>query len=168
MSKAQLKSYLNDLQVDALREQILDLYDRFKPVKEFYDFAFNPKEDKLVAEAKFKIGKEYFPPSGRKPKKRRSVAQKFIRNFMKLEMNPELVLDVMLFHIEVAQTLDMEIPLKQDAFHKAMLKAFEEAVAYKDLHGIRGEFTERTERIAEYAAKAAWPNREGYWRILGQ
>ncbi len=166
MSKAQLKSYLKDLDANALSDQILDLYDRFKPVKEFYDFAFNPKEDKLVAEAKFKIGKEYFPANNRKPKKRRSVAQKFIRNFMKLEMHPELVLDVMLFHLEVAQTFDMETPLKQFSFHKAMLKAFEEAVQFMELNGITGEFSNRIQRVAEYASEANWPNREGYWRVL--
>jgi len=81
MSKKDLKEYLQQLNKKQLQEQITDLYTRFKDVKEFYDFAFNPQENKLLEECKFKISKEYFPVSGRKAKMRRSVAQKFIRHF---------------------------------------------------------------------------------------
>ena len=61
MSKRDLKKYLRELPRPALEEQLLDLYVRFPEVKTYYDFIFNPKEDKLVQEAKTKIGNEYFP-----------------------------------------------------------------------------------------------------------
>ncbi|MGS0528204.1 DUF6155 family protein [Zobellia nedashkovskayae] len=84
MSKRKLKKYLNEIDKDAIEEQLLDLYDRFPEVKEYYNFIFNPKEDKLVQEAKTKISNEYFPVRRRRPKARRSVAQKFIKHFIKL------------------------------------------------------------------------------------
>ena len=59
MSKRDLKKYLDELSKDQMQEQILDLYTRFKEVKVYYDFAFNPKEDKLLEEAKVKVAKEY-------------------------------------------------------------------------------------------------------------
>ena len=98
MSKRALKSYLKTLEKDQLEEQIMELYDKFKEVKAFYNFAFNPKEDHLMEEAKFKISKEYFPLTRRRPKMRRSVAQKTIKQFKLLGVEPFLIADLMLRH----------------------------------------------------------------------
>ena len=102
MSKRYLKAYLKELTKEQLEEQVLDLYTRFKPVKTYYNFVFKPNEQKLLDEAKFKIGKEYFPVNGKKPKARRSVAQKIIKHFIQLGVEPFVVADVMLFNVEVA------------------------------------------------------------------
>ncbi len=158
MSKKDLKNYLSGLKKSQLEEQILDLYDRFKPVKVFYDFAFNPQEEKLLDEAKLKIGKEYFPLSKRKPKKRRSIAQKWIAHFRKIEMDPTLVADLMLFNIETAQAFTAEKPITQAAFYKSMLTSYSEAVAYISDQGLYPGFSVRLERIAEVAKEQDWEN----------
>jgi hypothetical protein len=41
MSKRDLKKYLFDLNKEQLEKQIMELYDKFKEVKIYYDFAFN-------------------------------------------------------------------------------------------------------------------------------
>lgn len=84
MSKRDLKKYLNQLDNEQLQEQIIELYDKFIPVKTYYDFVFNPKEDKLLEESKIKIANEYFPTRSKKAKARRSVAQKYIKHFISL------------------------------------------------------------------------------------
>lgn len=99
MSKRKLKQYLESLSKKELEEQVLELHDRLKEVKTFYSFVFNPKEEKMLDEAKFKVYKEYFPPGKRKPKKRRSVAQKIIKEFVKLGVRSELIADFMLYNI---------------------------------------------------------------------
>ena len=48
MSKRALKAYLGELTKKQLQEQVLDLYTRFKPVKTYYNFVFNPKEEKYL------------------------------------------------------------------------------------------------------------------------
>ena len=58
MSKRNLKKYLTELNKEQLEEQLIELYDKFGDVKVYYDFVFNPNEDKLVREAKFKISNE--------------------------------------------------------------------------------------------------------------
>ncbi len=78
MSKTALKKYVSELPKEELKLQLMDLYERFPVVKTYYDFIFNPKEDKLVREAKTKISNEYFPIKRKRPKARRSVAHKFI------------------------------------------------------------------------------------------
>jgi len=158
LSKKDLKTYLAGLSKKQLQHQILDLYDRFRPVKVFYDFAFNPQEDKLLEEAKFKIGKEYFPVSNRKPKKRRSVAQKLIAHFRKIEMDPALVADIMLFNIETAQAYTAEKPITQFSFYKSMHTSFSEASTFIHEQGILAHFETRLDRITEVAREQNWPN----------
>jgi len=68
MSKRALKKYLVELPKKDLEEQMMDLYLRFPVVKEYYDFVFNPKEEKLIQQAKAKISNEYFPLKRRRPK----------------------------------------------------------------------------------------------------
>jgi len=45
MSKRELKKYLTQLPKEALEEQIVALYEKFVPVKTYFDFVFNPKEE---------------------------------------------------------------------------------------------------------------------------
>jgi len=84
MSKRALKKYLAERKKKELEALFIDLYERFPVVKEYYDFVFNPKEDKLIQEAKVKISNEYFPLKRKRPKARRSVAQNYIKRFLKL------------------------------------------------------------------------------------
>ena len=65
MSKRDLKKYLSSLDKNQLEEQLVELYDKFKDVKVYYDFVFNPNEQSLVKEAKIKISNEYFPQEGK-------------------------------------------------------------------------------------------------------
>ena len=101
MSKRDLKKYISSLNKKQLEEQIIELYDKFLPVKTYYDFVFNPKEDKLLDECKIKISNEYFPVRGKKAKARRSVAQKYIKHFISLGVDSFIIADVMLYNIEI-------------------------------------------------------------------
>ena len=104
MSKRDLKKYVSELNKEQLEEQIIDLYEKFQPVKVYYNFVFNPKEESLLQDSKLKISNEYFPIKklGRrsKPKMRRSVAQKLIKHFVVLGVDPFVIADVMLYNID--------------------------------------------------------------------
>lgn len=166
MSKRDLKTYLQELTKEQLEEQILDLYTRFKPVKIYYNFVFKPNEQKLLEEAKFKIGKEYFPVNGRKPKTRRSVAQKIIKHFIQLGVEPFIVVDVMLFNIEVALQYNEDKLIKQDAFYKSMLRSFEDSIRFSKEHGILSDFLPRITTVIKKVNDQDWYNAEGFKRIL--
>lgn len=168
MSKRELKQYLQELTKEQLKDQITDLYSRFKEVKEFYDFAFDPKENKLSEECKFKISKEYFPISGRKAKMRRSVAQKYLRHFKKLGVDNSLIADIMLYHIEIAQTYTSEKYVKQEAFYKSMLKSYSEAIIFIKENGLNVDFKERLIKIADEAAIQNWLGWRGFERLLAE
>lgn len=165
MSKRELKKYLSTLSAKQAKEQIIDLYDRFKNVKEFYDFAFNPKEDKLIERSKFLISKEYFPVNGRKSKLRRSVAHKQIKQFILLGVRPELTADIMLFNIEIAQSYCAENRIKSESFYMSMLKSFEEALAYMQLNSLLNDFAHRLTKIVDNTWEQDWINKAGFERV---
>ncbi len=165
MSKRDLKKYLASLPKEELEEQLLSLYDKFSDVKQYYDFVFNPKEDKLEQEAKVKIANEYFPLKGKRPKLRRSTAQKYIKHFLSLGVDPFVVADVMLFNIETAQKYSAKRELKYSSFYKSMLNSYKQVVDYVVINGMAPSFKERIATIKNEAFGQYWENREEFERI---
>jgi hypothetical protein len=170
MSKRDLKKYVAELNKEQLEEQIIELYEKFSPVKVYYDFVFNPKEETLLQECKIKISNEYYPlkKSGRgsKPKMRRSVAQKYIKHFTLLGVDPFVIADVMLYHIEIAQTFSSEHAIKQDLFFKSMFNSFEQAVIFLITNGILTDFKKRIIAIHSETISQKWYNESEFNAIL--
>lgn len=162
MSKRELRKYLKDLTKVQLEDQIIDLYDRFKNIKEYYDFAFNPRENELIEQCRFQISKEYYPVGSRKAKMRRSVAQKWIKKLILLDADASLLADVMLFNIEIAQTFSGEHIIRQESFFTSLYKSFDEALRFVSEKGILGEFRGRIEKISGDAWDQQWPNRKAF------
>lgn len=158
MSKRALRKMVVDLDKVALEEQLLDLYTRIPEVKTYYDFIFNPKEDKLIEAAKIKISNEYFPTRRKRPRKRRSIAQKYIKHFKTLGMNPTLLLDLMLFNIEIAQTYTDRQSEQPDAFYKSMLVSYKEALQFAMYYQLLESVSSRLEGIIIQPEKQDWPN----------
>jgi len=162
MSKRELRKYLKELTKEQLEDQIVDVYNRFKDVKEYYDFAFNPRENELIEQCRFQISKEYYPVTSRKAKLRRSVAQKWIKKLMLLDADASLLADVMLFNIEIAQTFSGEHIIRQESFFTSMYKSFEDSLRFFSEKGILIEFKGRIEKIAGDAWDQQWPNRQAF------
>jgi Zn-dependent M32 family carboxypeptidase len=165
MSKRALKTYISKLSKKALEEQLLELYEKFPTVKTYYDFAFNPKEDKLVQEAKTKISNEYFPLKRKRPKARRSVAQKYLKHFKKLGVDPYLIADIMCYNLEIAQTFSREKNVP-DAFYKSMLNSFIEVIQFTTVQGVFSEFKERILKIYSETQTQQWLFEDDFSKAL--
>ena len=172
MSKRDLKKYVSELNKEQLEEQIIDLYEKFQPVKVYYNFVFNPKEESLLQDSKLKISNEYFPIKklGRrsKPKMRRSVAQKLIKHFVVLGVDPFVIADAMLYNIEIAQAYSSENPIKQELFFKSMFNSFEQAVEFIISNGIYAEFKTRIGSIFQETVEQKWINQYEFERIISR
>lgn len=172
MSKRDLKKYLAELSKEQLEEQIIELYEKFSPVKVYYDFVFNPKEDKLLQESKVKISHEYFPvkkPNAKwrpRAKMRRSVAQKIIKHFIMLGVDSFVIADLMLYNIEIAQTYSANNFIKQELFYKSFLNSFEQAVNFVISNGILHDFKERILAIQQQTIQQKWKNKYEFDAIL--
>lgn len=172
MSKRDLKKYLTELNKIQLEEQIIELYDKFSVVKTYYDFVFNPKEDSLLRECKIKISNEYFPQKTgaktRKPKMRRSIAQKHIKHFILLGVDPFIIGDVMLYAIEIAQTFSAEKIVKSEFFYKGLFNSFEQAVIYMIANGILEDFKPRIFAIDSETIQQNWYNNMEFSAIIAR
>ena len=171
MSKRDLKKYMNQLTKEQLEEQILELYEKFSPVKVYYNFVFNPKEETLLQECKLKISNEYFPiqtaaKKRKKPKMRRSVAQKYIKHFITLGVDPFVIADVMLYNIEIAQAFSSENTIKQELFFKSMFNSFEQAVVFMIANGVLNEFKTRINTIHKETITQKWKNEPEFDAII--
>lgn len=162
MSKTNLKKFTKELTKDQLEEQIILLYDKFPAVKTFYDFVFYPNENKLASEARIKIAQEYFPNSSKKPKLRRSIAQKILKHFICLGVDPFVVADLQLFSIEIAQSYTADKPSKQEAFYKSMCLSTQQALAYIQEQGILYEYKQRLLKICQTTSDQNWPNKHAF------
>ena len=158
MSKRELKKFLNQLPKSELEAQIVALYDKFIPVKTYFDFVFNPKEDQLVNDAKVKISLEFYPLKRKRPKMRRSVAQKFIKHFISLGVDDFMIADLMLYAIEIAQTYTSKKTVNSELFFKSMLSSYEQAIRFMIEKGILNEFQNRVEAIKEETIRQNWYN----------
>lgn len=166
MSKRDFKKYLSELNKEQLEVQLVELYDKFKDVKVYYDFVFNPNERNLVKDAKLKISNEFFPIRGKRPKMRRSVAQKFIKHFISLGVDSFIVVDLMLYTIEIAQALSFEKQINSESFYKSMLNSFEQAISFMIEKGILDDFKSRVAKIKEQTVKQNWMNKYEFNAIL--
>jgi ADP-dependent phosphofructokinase/glucokinase len=166
MSKRDLKKYLKELDKEQLEEQLLELYEKFSDVKTYYNFVFNPKEDKLLQEAKLKVTNEYFPLKGKRAKLRRSVAQKYIKHFLSLGVDSYVIADLMLHNLEVAQKYTARREMRYASFYKSMLNSFEQVVKYSIENGMVSEFKGRILHIKDNAFKQNWENKEELERLF--
>ncbi len=166
MSKRDLKKYITELTKPQLEEQIIALYDKFIDVKVYYNFVFQPNENKLVQEAKIKISNEYFPLKGKRPKMRRSVAQKTIKHFIVLGVDEFVVADLMLYTIEIALAFSSEKTIKQELFYKSMLNSYQQAVSFMIERGILTEFHSRVEAISHKVVDQKWMNQYEFTTIM--
>ena len=166
MSKRDLKKYLTDLTKLQLEEQFVEMYDKFKDVKVYYDFVFNPNEKNLIKDAKLKISNEYYPIRGKRPKMRRSVAQKFLKHFISLEMDSFLIADLMLYNIEIAQTLSSEKTIVAESFYKSMLLSYQQAIGFMIEKSILYEFQNRVVAINRESIEQNWRNAENFNAIV--
>ncbi len=166
MSKRDLKKYLKELDKEQLEEQLLELYEKFSDVKIYYDFVFNPKEEKLLQEAKLKITAEYFPLKGKRPKLRRSIAQKYIKHFISLGVDPYVVADLMLHNIEIAQKYSAKREMRYSSFYKSMLNSFEQVVKYAIENGMVADYKTRIFEIKDTAFSQNWENKREFERPL--
>jgi chloramphenicol 3-O-phosphotransferase len=99
---------------------------------------------------------------------RRSVAQKLIKHFITLGVDPFIITDVMLYNIEIAQTYSSENAIKQELFYKSMFNSFEQAVDFIISNGIYADFKTRIGSIFQETVDQKWINQYEFERIISR
>lgn len=166
MSKRDLRKYLADLEKDQILEQIIELYSKFPEVKTYYDFVFNPNEEKLLREAKVKVSNEYFPTRSKRARLRRSTAQKILKHFITLGVDAFIIADLMLYNIEIAQVYSENNRIKNDTFYKSIHNSFSQSVSFLIERGVLEDFKIRLQKIVDQTFKQNWYNHSEFSQVL--
>jgi hypothetical protein len=152
MSKSQLKKHLLSLTKEQLVEQLLEFYDSFKPVKEFYSFYLNPNENQLFEKYKAIIVKEFYP-IGRssEPKTRFSVAKKAIADFAAFKPSPYLIADLMVTFAETACKFTFDFGDMREQYYDSTVNNYERALKFLHKNGLLNDFKLRCIDCLKYA-----------------
>ncbi|MGA8853418.1 MAG: DUF6155 family protein, partial [Christiangramia sp.] len=86
-------------------------------------------------------------------------------HYLKLEMEPHALADVMFYNIEIAQTFSNDKDNLTEAFQKSILKSYEQAAEYVIANRISSDFGIRINKITEEAEAQNWTNAYQFDRI---
>jgi hypothetical protein len=153
MSKVQLKKELQMLTKEQLIEQITELYDSYKPVKEYYQTFLNPCNiQELFEKYKAVIVNEFYPNTKSwNPKTRFSVAKKAIADFAVLKPPSKLLADLMVTLSENACKFTYDYGDMTEQFYNSTVSNFERALKYLQKEDLLDDFKLRCEDCLKYA-----------------
>ena len=156
-TKPRLKKELQKLSKEQLIEQILDLYDTNKSVKELYDFYLNPRKEKdLVEKYKKAIYNEFNIQNPMRAGLKYSVAKKAISDFKGLSPSAESLADVMLTLPEAACRFTYEYGDMTEGFYNSAVTNFETAMKYISANGLLDNFELRVEQCVRWASPCGY------------
>ena len=157
MSKANLKRELLKLTKEQLIEQILDLYDKNKAVKEFYNFYLNPLNEKdLVDKCKKAIRKEFNVERPERGNAKFSVAKKAISDFRDLQPSPEALANVMLYLPESACELTYCYGDFSEQFYNSTYNNYKSALDFISKNGLLNKFKLRAAQCVDWASPCGY------------
>jgi hypothetical protein len=157
MSKAAVKKELGKLTKEQLMEQVLDLYEKNKAVKEFYDFYLNPKNEKdLVKKYKKMIRREFNVENLMRSTEKFSVAKRAISDFRDLQPSPEALADVMLYLPESACELTNKYGDYTSLFYDSAYGNFKAALDFIAKNNLLTLFKHRAEQCVKWASPCGY------------
>jgi hypothetical protein len=157
MSKAAVKKELNKLTKEQLMEQVLDLYEKNKAVKEFYDFYLNPTNEKdLVKKYKKMIRREFNVENPMSGTEKFSVAKSAISDFRDLQPSPEALADVMLYLPESACELTNRYGDYTGLFYDSAYTNFKTALDFIAKNNLLPQFKHRAEQCVKWASPCGY------------
>lgn len=157
MSKSSLKKYLQTLTKEQLIEQMLDMYDNNKAVKEYLEFSLNPNEKEMLEKYRAVILRE-FPLEWKykEPQLRFSVARKAISEFRALKPSPVCLADLMLTLPEIACQFTYRYGDMSEQFYDSAYNNFKAALVYIYKNGLSDDFKLRCEDCVKWASPCGY------------
>lgn len=161
MGLREVKSELGKLDKATLIKHISELYKKYKPVKEYFDFYINPDEKKILEQYKEKVTEGFFPKRGYQIKL--SISRKAINDFKKLGSSEESVADLLLHFVENGVEFTNEYGDIDESFYTSVEKTYSNALDLIDKNGLLDKFEKRAYKIVTDTEGIGW----GFHDYLG-
>jgi hypothetical protein len=154
MGLKEVKSELNKLDKVTLIKHISELYKKYKPVKEYFDFYIEPDEKKILEQYKEKVTEGFFPKRGYQLKL--SISRKAINDFKKLGPSDESVADLLLHFVETGVEFTNAYGDIDENFYLSIEKTFSSALDLIDHSGLLDKFEHRAHKIVTDSEGIGW------------
>ncbi len=154
MGIREVKLELNKLEKETLIKHISELYKKFKPVKEYFDFYINPDENKILEQYKDKVREGFYPKRGNRL--RLSISKKAITDFKKLKTSKESIADLLLYYVECGVELTNEYGDIDDNFYTSIENNYETSLKLMSKEGILSKFKARALEIVNDTKNIGW------------
>ena len=161
MGLREVKTELNKLDKEDLVKHISELYKKYKPVKEYFDFYVNPDEKRLLEQYKEKVTEGFFPKRGYQLKL--SISRKAINDFKKLGTSAESLADLLLHFVENGVEFTNEYGDIDENFYTSIENTYSNALDLIDKNGLLDKFEERANKIVVNTENIGW----GFHDYLG-
>lgn len=161
MGLREVKLELNKLDKERLIKHISELYKKYKPVKEYFDFYINPDEKKLLEQYKEKVTEGFFPKRGYQLKL--SISRKAINDFKKLGTSVESLADLLLHFVENGVEFTNEYGDIDENFYTSVENTYSNALELIDKSGLLDKFEKRAYKIVTDTDGIGW----GFHDYLG-
>jgi Family of unknown function (DUF6155) len=160
-----LKHYLKQCSKEELISDISEIFQKFQPVRNYYQVKLSP-QDKTAVSTKYKkiIEDEFFPKRGY-GKAKLSVAKKAVLDYKKISGTPASVADIMIFYVEQGVKFTSAYGDIDESFYNSMESMYEKAIDWVVKYDIQGAFEERCRRIVEDTSGMGWEFHEGLSHI---
>jgi hypothetical protein len=140
--KRELTKYLKSLDEKGLYKEVQMLYSKIPEVAKYYEMEFSPNTDKIVADYKKKLEKEYFPSRGF-GKARNGVSRKIVTDFKKISIYPSDEIDLWLYRTEMMAQFTVDYGDMDETFYNSLLSGFETACKLIEKEKLEKQFQSR-------------------------
>ncbi|PID58925.1 hypothetical protein CSB45_02690 [candidate division KSB3 bacterium] len=156
LGKTALKQQLAQRSKAQLLDEIVELFEKFSVVRDYYQAQFNPLDrEQLLEKYKAVIHQEFFPERGT-GKARRSVAQKAISDYKKVVGDPLGVADLLLYVVETGVQFTNAYGDMDEPFYTSMERIYHQAIQHLVKHGIQERFELRCHSILTQTRHVGW------------
>ena len=128
LMKKDFNKLLKQLDAEELRDELLNLYDRFNVVKEYYKLELSGNTKAVLDNYKKALRKSFFTGRRRINRRGRSEAKKVLKAFAEISIHPKDLVDLYFYRAEVMTDAVIYYNIENDSFLTATVKAFEEAL----------------------------------------
>ncbi len=153
--KKELNKYLNSLTEKELIKEVKKLYDKFPDVKKYYEMELGDNSEKILAEYKAKIEKEYFPTRGH-GRARNSVSKKVVQDFKKIAIHQKDVVELLLYRVEMMLKFTNAYGDIDEPFYNSLESSFHEACKMIAKERLTSYYKIYCEELVQSASNFGW------------
>lgn len=154
MGLREVKLELKKLDNETLIKHISELYKKYKPVKEYFDFYINPNESEILKQYQEKVREGFYPKRG--DRLRLSISRKAISDFKKLGTSRESLADLLLYYVECGVEFTNDYGDIDENFYMSVENTYGTALELMSKSDILEKFKDRASVIVDETESIGW------------